>query len=276
VVANTVVSTLDGGRICLLSNVETNVVVDVTGFFTPTSGLTYTALAPQRVLDTREAASLYNGRLGARQVIELPIQRLPGMPASAVAVVANLTAVSASGPGFVTAFPCGTPVPGTSSLNFPAEAAVGALTVSTLGAGSLCVFANARAHLIVDVLGVWTGAAVPPVTPPDPVDDGDDIPPEGSDAGRPDVVLPGPDASATDASATDAVVPDPDASASDASPLDDASADGDDAPDAADYAPVSGGCACDATPVGPPPAALSFGALLALVSVARRRRSSRR
>ena len=263
VVANTVVSTLDGGRLCLQSNVETHAVVDVTGFFTLTSGLTYTALAPQRVLDTREAASLFTGRLGARQVIELPIQRLPGMPASAVAVVANLTAVSASGPGFVTAFPCGAPVPGTSSLNFPAEAAVGALTVSTLGAGSLCVFANARTHLIVDVLGVWTGAAAPPVTPPDPADDGDDVPPEGSDAGRPDVLAPGPDASASDGGA------------SDAGALDDAPADGaDDAPPAADYTPVDGGCACGAAPVRSPPAALSWGALLALVAVARRRRAS--
>jgi MYXO-CTERM domain-containing protein len=270
VVANTIVSSLGGGQLCLRANVATHAVVDVTGFLTPSSGLTYTALAPQRVLDTREATSLFTGRLAARQVLQLPIQRLPGMPANAVAVVANLTAVAASSGGFVTAFPCGATVPGTSSLNFPAEAAVGALTVSTLGAGSLCVFANTRTHLIVDVLGVWTGSVVPPIMPPDPVDDGDDIPPEGPDASAPDVVTPPPDAVTppADGSPTPSDGSTPDAD--DASTTDDASA--------ADVDPPSdttlhGGCACHAAP--PPRAPSPLALLAALVSLLRRRSQAR-
>ncbi len=183
IVTNTVVSTLGGGELCLIANTAAHVIVDVTGFFAPSSGLTYTALSPRRILDTRQAASLFTGRLGARQVLEIPLQRLPGMPSSAVAVVANLTAVTAAESGFVTAFPCGTPVPNTSSLTFPADGAVGALTVATLGAGSLCLFSNVRVHLIVDVLGVWTGASTTPTMPPDPLDNGDDLRAEGSDAG---------------------------------------------------------------------------------------------
>ena len=34
-----------------------------------------------------------------------------GLPAGAVGVAVNLTAVGACGPGFLTAFPCGTAVP---------------------------------------------------------------------------------------------------------------------------------------------------------------------
>ena len=44
--------------------------------------------------------------------------------------------------------------------------------------------------VIVDVLGVWTGAAVTPVTPPDMPDDGEIIPPLVADAGTPDAGLP--------------------------------------------------------------------------------------
>lgn len=300
VVTNTVVSTLGGGQLCLRSNVSTHVVVDVTGFFTPTSGLTYTALAPQRLLDTREPASLYAGRLGARQVIELPVQRMPGMPASAVAVVANLTAVGATSGGFVTAFPCGTPVPGTSSLNFSADRAVGALTVSTLGSGSLCVFANTRTHLVVDVLGVWTGASATP-TPPPPVDEGDDIPPDGLDAGV-DGGAPGGDATtvspdgsglvpdgggvrpdgAADGATDDARAAEPDAGeARDGAVTSDDVLDAraiDQTPDGGDFVPDSmqpAGCGCRADGAAPH-GAHGAAALLALVTRSQRRRRARR
>ncbi len=303
VVTNTVVSTLGSGQLCLRSNVSTHVVVDVTGFFTPASGLTYTALSPQRLLDTREPTSRYTGRLGARQVIELPIQSLPGMPASAVAVVANLTAVGATSGGFVTAFPCGTPVPGTSSLNFPADRAVGALTVSTLGRGALCVFANTRTHLIVDVLGVWTGASSTP-TPPPPVDEGDDIPPDAFDAGA-DGGASGGDASSVSpdgsglvpdgggvrpdgAVAGDGAVPTGDSSATgDASELSDGAATSDGAvdartidqgPDAGDFVPDTmqpGGCGCRADGRASR-SAHGVAARIALASLSRRRRRAKR
>ena len=161
---------------------------------------------------------------------------------------------SASGPGFVTAFPCGTPVPGTSSLTFPAETAVGSLTVSTLGSGSLCVFSNVRTHLIVDVLGVWTGAPTTPIAPPDSPDDGDDVAPDAGialvDAGPPPTDAGDPVATA-DASASVDVVGE----------------------DAATDAPVlTGGCGCRAGGARPPGVSLSLGAMLAIASLARRRR----
>lgn len=165
---NTVVSGLSGGRMCLRSNVEAHVVVDVVGFLVPTGGMSYQAIAPQRLLDTREPTSLYTGRLGTRQEIRLNVRAMPGMPADANAVVATVTAVGADGPGFVTAHACDAPWPGTSSLTYTAQHVATALTVSALGDGWLCLFSNTRTHLVVDVLGAWRGDGTPVTPPVDP------------------------------------------------------------------------------------------------------------
>jgi len=168
VVANTVLSPLGGGRLCLWPSVDVHLIVDVGGFVSAAGPLRYRPLAPVRLLDTREPTSLYAGRLGARQVIELPIADLPGMPPDVWGVVANLRSVGAREPGFLNVFPCRPTMPNTSSLNFGGDGApVAALTARAVGTdGTLCVYASVRTHLIVDVLGVFTHVA--PATPPDP------------------------------------------------------------------------------------------------------------
>lgn len=208
---NTVISELSAGRVCLVSSQAVEAIVDVTGYLVPVGELSYQALAPTRLLDTRASTSLYSGRLGERQVIELPIQSLAGMPADVHAVVANLTAVSPGSRGFLTAFPCGTAVPGTSSLNFDPDSAAGALTISATGAGSLCLFASARTDVIVDVLGVWvpTPSAPPPTGPgmtdPDAPDDPRLDAGVDEDAGLvDDAAVPSDAATRSDAGARDA------------------------------------------------------------------------
>lgn len=183
--ANTIISELSAGQLCLVASQAVHVVVDVTGYLVPTGELSYQALEPTRVLDTRAATSLYTGRLGERQVVEIPLQTLPGMPADVRGVVANLTSASPGSRGYLTAFPCGMAVPGTSSLNFEAEPSVAALTVSATGSGSLCVFASARTDLIVDVLGVWvpTPSGPPPTSGPGPLDPNADDDPLLADGG---------------------------------------------------------------------------------------------
>lgn len=187
VTANTVISELGSGQVCFTSTQPVHLIVDVTGFLVPTGELSYQALTPVRVLDSRDGAALYAGRLGAGQVIELPIQAMPGMPADVRAVIANLTTLSPGSRGFVTAFPCGTPPPSTSSLNFDSDNAAGAVTVSRTGGGSLCITSNARTYLIVDLLGVWvpTPDAAPPTDGPGTIPDEPEemSPPELLDAG---------------------------------------------------------------------------------------------
>ncbi|MBP7551625.1 MAG: hypothetical protein KA761_15140 [Gemmatimonadaceae bacterium] len=191
VTANTVISELGAGQLCFVSNVAVDLIVDVTGYLVPDGELSFQALSPVRILDTRQDTSLYTGRLGAGQTIELPLQSAPGIPADVRAAVVNITTLSPGTRGFVTAFPCGSAVPGTSSLNFDADDPIAAVSVSATGAGSLCVFSASRTHLIVDLLGVWvpTPGAPPPTDGPGPLPEEPDdmmMPPAGVDAGGTD------------------------------------------------------------------------------------------
>jgi len=194
---------LSGAQLCVQATQPVHLILDVTGYLVADGELALQALAPIRLLDTRSADALWVGRLGEGQTIELPIQTLPGMPAGVAAAVVNVTSVTASGPGFVTLFPCGAPVPATSSLNHDLDGPVGALSVVGLGAGQLCAYARTRTDLLVDLFGVWVptpGAPSMPGPGPDPnLDDPDD---PGLDGGvlDPDGGAPDPDAAASDAS----------------------------------------------------------------------------
>ncbi|MBN8615563.1 MAG: hypothetical protein J0L92_33515, partial [Deltaproteobacteria bacterium] len=200
VTANGVISALGASqRLCVVSNVSVHLIVDVTGYLVAAGELSYQPLSPTRVLDTRQAGARYTGRLGEGQVIELPLAGAPGMPSDVRAAIVSLATISPGTRGFLTAFPCGLGVPGTSSLNFDADDPIAAVSVSATGGGSLCVFSNSRTHLIVDLLGVWvpTPDAPPPTEgPPPPSEDPEDMDPPvapGDDAG---VVLPPGDAAA--------------------------------------------------------------------------------
>lgn len=82
-----------------------------------------------------------------------------GVPSTATAVVANVTAVSRRTPGCVTVWPSGSAQPPTSSLNFGSLAIVPNRIVSGLGPdGALKIYASRSTDLIVDITG-WFGGA---------------------------------------------------------------------------------------------------------------------
>ena len=82
------------------------------------------------MLDTRNGTGVAAGKLAAGGAITLKVTG-GDVPADAKAVVLNLTATLADGPGFVTAWPTGQPQPPTSSLNLSAagETAANAVVV---------------------------------------------------------------------------------------------------------------------------------------------------
>jgi hypothetical protein len=182
------------------------------------------------------------------------------MPSDVRAAMVSLATISPGTRGFITAFPCGLGVPGTSSLNFDADDPIAAVSVSATGGGSLCVFSNSRAHLIVDLLGVWvpTPDAPPPTEgPPPPSEDPEDMDPPvapGDDAG---VVLPSEDAavpSGIDASPT---TPRADAGSS--------------------VSQLGGTCSCRvASARSRPSAHVAFVLMLAAVQITRMRRRTKR
>jgi hypothetical protein len=146
-----------------------HVVIDLVGWFTgpaaPTSatGL-FVATTPTRLLDTRtNSPRLW--RAGTRELVS-PVT-------GASALVTNVTLDQADAGGFVTAYPAGTPRPGTSSVNAASRnSTIANLAITSVSDRGLAWFANEGTDLIVDLTGWFTGApvaaveAVPSNSPP--------------------------------------------------------------------------------------------------------------
>ena len=184
-IANTVVTKLGQGKICIYSYGSTDVLVDVTGYFSASGELSYQAVTPVRVVDTRSPNSYYTGRLGETQTIEIPLQDLGGMPSNIWAATVNLTSLDTDEQGFMTTFPCGDMVPNTSSINFVGgEVIAAAVTTPVNQEGKLCIYSFSRSNLIVDLSGVWVNDSN--MRPPVPTQAGA----EGQDNGEPIVEEP--------------------------------------------------------------------------------------
>ncbi len=87
------------------------------------------------------------------------------IPADATAVALNVTIAEAGEAGYATVWPCGTTRPEASNVNFPKGGTVANGVVAPIGPdGSVCVFSDKDAHLIVDVAGWFTGGSTPGFT----------------------------------------------------------------------------------------------------------------
>ncbi len=100
------------------------------------------------------------------QVVGAGVQRIDGstsaIPANAVAAAINVTAVTPSGPGYITVWPCGVPRPVVSTVNFNAGDIRANGAIAPLGTGgTLCFYTHAATDLVVDVVGWFTAGATP-------------------------------------------------------------------------------------------------------------------
>lgn len=82
-----------------------------------------------------------------------------GIPATARALVLNLTVVQPTAAGYLTLYPANFPVPATSTLNYrPGQSRANNATIA-LGAGGALAVRNAQAsgtaHAILDVTGYF-------------------------------------------------------------------------------------------------------------------------
>ena len=165
-----------GGKVDLATAVgTTNVVADLVGYYDDglTVGDRFTGTAPVRLLDSRIATGVWNGPLSVGAPRDLVVEApgaSNGVPATATAVVANVTVTGGSTPSFVSVWPSGGPKPGVSNLNLLPGQTIANLAVVGIGAGGAIRFANAvgSVHVIVDVLGYFDPSvgsrfhAVPP------------------------------------------------------------------------------------------------------------------
>lgn len=154
-VANLVLTRLAGdGRVCAYAHGTTHVVVDAAGWLPPGGGFTPVTGEP-RLLDTRTST-------GRFQTAETRFLRVhdPASPGAAPdAVVLNVTATDALDAGYLTVWPCDRPRPLASNVNYVPGGTVPNLVVSRVAAdGTVCVYAHAATHVVVDAVGAFRGS----------------------------------------------------------------------------------------------------------------------
>lgn len=117
------------------------------------------ATQPRRLVDTRTSQPLQPGAV-------LRVAAPAASDAGATAITVNLTATDAWAPGYLTAWPCEQPMPATSVLNFRPghpDANLAALGFDD----EICLASSAPVHVIVDLMGWFTGSADLRGTAPD-------------------------------------------------------------------------------------------------------------
>jgi hypothetical protein len=164
IVANTAIAALSpSGQICIWASAETDVVVDVTGWLGTSGRSAFTQVGPRRVLDTRDG--LGGRRLPAGGTASVDFSSF--VPEDTTAVALNVTSTGASGPGFVTVYPCSTRRPSTSTLNHLGGEARPNNTIVGLGGGRVCIYSLRSTDVVVDLVGSFgpTGMTYLPTTP---------------------------------------------------------------------------------------------------------------
>ena len=166
------------GNIDVYSLKATNVIVDISGYYTAAGGtgaVFVPAAAPLRICDTRANNGLAgtqaqcNGKpnsanpLGPNTTRTVQVTGQPGVPTGAIAAVVNVTGVYPTQTTHLIVYPGGTP-PGTSDLDPAAGAVEPNLVVPTLStSGSFTVYNYAGTiNLVVDLTGWYENYPAPP------------------------------------------------------------------------------------------------------------------
>ena len=162
------------GRICVYSQSWTTsrVLVDITGFTMPGSGLVLEA--SQRLVDTRSGGYHVGdlaGALAPRTPYDVVVAGRVGVPADAAAVIVDVTAVQPRDVGNLRVYPSndGGAAPTVSTLNYAPGSTKTNATVVPLAGGRISLYSDTSApvDVVLDVVGyvAHDGAAYHPVPP---------------------------------------------------------------------------------------------------------------
>ena len=155
-VANTALVRIGtGGAIALDSNVAMHVIVDVVGYFAPTGTATTRAgrfqpVTATRLLDTRTTAKV--PPLG----VATASAAAAGVPPDAAGVAVNVTFTETTAPGYFTVYGAGARPP-VSTGNADAAGQTRAIFTVVPTADKINVFSQSGAHVVVDLVGWFTG-----------------------------------------------------------------------------------------------------------------------
>lgn len=153
------------GRLCITTNQTAHLVVDLVGWFGPTTaearGLLLTPRTPRRVADTRATGrTIAAGTAPIDDEVRIDLAAA-GLPDDTVAVVLDVVATGARAAGYTTLYPCGAAPPDTSALNqVVGNEATNVVTVELGADRAVCARTNTVTDLVVDVLASF-GAGGP-------------------------------------------------------------------------------------------------------------------
>ena len=155
IAGSTVVRLAADGTFCVFSNVDLDLVVDMFGSYSTTSGVRFEPTNPLRLYDSRTTKA----PPAAGTVIRVPVVRAGRAPSGATAAALTLHAIGATGNGYLTVYPCNADRPLVSSLNTAAGTSItNHVQVALNGAGEVCVYLHTSMHVVLDLSG-WFGAA---------------------------------------------------------------------------------------------------------------------
>ena len=148
------------------SGASAQLIADVEGVYTLGSGTGYTGVGPTRVLDTRSGLGGAGGRVAGGGTLTLTVPTSV-VPASATAVLMNVTVVHPSGGGYLTVYPDGGSRPTTSVLDFPANDTVPNLVVVPITNGKVDFYLGSAgsADLVADVAGYYSPSSTSVLLP---------------------------------------------------------------------------------------------------------------
>ncbi len=151
-----------GGQLNFFTFAGTNLVADVTGYFTDagssTDGRFHATNGPTRLMDTRSGVGGKTGAFAAGSSYDLPVGGAAGVPADAAAVALTVTYTGPTAPGFITVWPAGQPRPlaSTSNPNGPGDIRSNLALIPLGTGGAVSVFSAAPTDVVIDVVGYFS------------------------------------------------------------------------------------------------------------------------
>jgi uncharacterized protein (DUF1501 family) len=135
------------------NNGVVDVVIDLVGWFAPSSTLGITSTVPRRLLDTRDS----NAPLQSGSAMTVPVRGWAGVTDEATVVAFNVTVTEPTDASYLAVWPGRVPFPSTSNLNMRPGDTVPNLVFTELGNdGSLNVQVNAGStHVVLDVAATF-------------------------------------------------------------------------------------------------------------------------
>ena len=137
----------------------------------------FSSVVPARLLETRSGPGLITidgqfqggGAIAAGTTTELLVAGRANVPSDATAVVLNVTATDTHSPGYVTVYPCGTPQPTASNLNYTTGQTIPNAVITKIGTdGKVCLYTLTTTHLIADINGYFPAGSSFDATRPRP------------------------------------------------------------------------------------------------------------